>query len=211
MTIANSQTLIVNKALVLCGAATITNITDNSPNAIALNNVYELSLQSILSECKWNFCTIRNMPSVLASSSTTYPAFLMPGEVVVYALPSNVIRIWQTNPINARVREESGNLISDTVNLGIFYTYYDDNPNDYPSYFLDAFIDKLCSDIAYLIINNAQIAASFLKKYEGVSLPKAMSSNSQTGIQQMPRDGAWVNAKFYDSGNYDPSEGAVAI
>ena len=208
---ANSQTQIVNKALVLCGAATIVSINDNSPNAIALSNVYELSLQSILSECKWNFCTIRLKPSVLALGSPTYPAFLMPGEVVVYALPDNVIRIWQTNPMNAMIREESGNLISDTVNLGIFYTYYDDNPNDYPSYFLDAFIDKLASDIAYQIINSPQIAGAFVKKYEEVSLPKAISINSQTGVQQLPRDGAWTSSKYYDAGDYDPSMGAVAI
>ena len=206
----NSQTAILNKALVLVGAQTIANITDNSPNAIALNNVYELSLQSILSECKWNFCTTRLNPSVVASSSTTYPAFLNPGEIVVYQLPSNVIRIWGTSPSNAQIREESGQLISDTVNLGIFYTFYDDNPNDYPSYFLDAFIDKLCSDIAYLIINSAQIAEAFVKKYETVSLPKAISANSQTGVQQVPRDGYWVNAKFYNDGFYDPSMGAVA-
>ncbi len=208
---ANSQVQIINKALVLCGAATVVSINDGTPNAIALSNVYELSLQSILSECKWNFCTIRIKPSVLSSSSSTYPAFLMPGEINVYSLPSNVIRIWGTNPSNARIREESGNLISDTVNLGIFYTYYDDNPNDYPSYFLDAFIDKLASDIAYLIINSPQVATGIMKKYETVSLPKAISANSQTGIQQTPMDGAWTNAKYYDAGSFDPSQGAVAI
>lgn len=208
---ANSQTQIINKSLVLCGAATITSITDNSPNAIALSNVYELSLQSILSECKWNFCTVRFSPSVLASGSTGYPAFLYPGEVSVYALPGNVIRIWSTNPSNAVIREESGNLISNTVNLGITYTFYDDNPNDYPSYFLDAFIDKLASDIAYLVINSPQVATAMIKKYETVSLPKAISANSQTGVQQVPRDGAWTCAKYFDAGGYDPSEGAVAI
>lgn len=207
---ANTQLQIINKALVLCGAATVTSITDGSPNAVALGNVYELALQSILSECKWNFCTIRYMPPVVPVGAPNYPTFLMPGEVVVYQLPSNVIRIWMMNPSNARVREESGLLISDTVNLGMFYTFYDDNPNDYPSYFLDAFIDKLCSDISYVIINSASIASEFVKKYETFSLPKAMSRNSQTGVQQVPKDGHWVNAKFYNDGTYDPSIGAVA-
>src|SRR5579863_9157132 len=131
---ANSQTMILNKALVLCGAATVTSINDNSPNAIALNNVYELSLQSILSECKWNFCTTRATLSVAAIS----PAFYYPGENFTYAIPTNLIRIWATNPVVAQIREEGGQIISDTQNLQILYTYYDDNPNDYPSYFLDA-------------------------------------------------------------------------
>lgn len=207
---ANSQTQIINKALVLCGAATITNINDGTPNANALSNVYDISLQSILSECKWNFCTVRASLTQVATESPTYPAFLYPGESFVYALPTGVIRIWAVNPGNAMWREESGQLISDSANLQILYTFYDNNPGDYPSYFLDAFVDKLCSDIAYMIINSAQIAEAFVKKYEGVSLPRATSSNSQTGIQQCPRDGAWTNAKFYNDGWYDAPWGAVA-
>ena len=191
---ANSQTDILNKALVLVGAATVISINDGTPNAIALSNVYEMSLQSILSECKWNFCTTR----VLLTVAATAPAFLLPGETTVYDLPNDVIRIWSFNPQMATCREESGQLISDTQNLGMFYTFYDDNPGDYPSYFLDAFVDKLCSDIAFIIINSAQIAGAFVKKYEEVSLPKAISVNSQTGIQQQPTDFAWTDSKYYD-------------
>ena len=191
---ANSQTQILNKALVLCGATTITNINDGSPNSQALQNVYELSLQSILSECKWNFCTSRSTLSVSANP----PQFYYPGEVVTYDLPTNVIRIWMTSPATANIREESGQLISDTLNLGIMYTYYDDNPGDYPSYFLDAFIDKLCSDIAFIILNSARAAEAFVKKYETVSLPKAISANSQTGNQQANNDYAWTDAKYSD-------------
>lgn len=191
---ANSQTQIINKALVLCGATTITNINDGTPNAQALSNVYEMSLQSILSECKWNFCTSRSTLSVSANA----PQFYYPGEVVTYDLPVDVIRIWMTSPATANIREESGQLISDTLNLGIMYTYYDDNPGDYPSYFLDAFIDKLCSDIAFMIINSSTIASAFVKKYETVSLPKAISANSQTGNQQALNDYAWTDAKYSD-------------
>ena len=191
---ANSQTQIINKALVLCGATTIININDGTPNSLALQNVYEMSLQSILSECKWNFCTTRQLLSV----SATPPAYYYPGEVVTYNLPVGVIRIWMTNPAVANIREESGQLISDTLNLGIMYTFYDDNPGDYPSYFLDAFVDKLCSDIAFVIINSATIASAFVKKYETVSLPKAISANSQTGNQQALNDYAWTDAKYSD-------------
>lgn len=191
---ANSQTQIINKALVLVGAATVVSISDNSPNAIALSNVYELSLQSILAECKWNFCTTRSTLSVSAG----VPAYYNVGEAVVYDIPSNVIRIWAVNPPTAMWREEGGQIISDSENLGILYTFYDDTPSDYPSYFLDAFIDKLCSDIAYLIINSANVAEAFVKRYEGVTLPKAMSANSQTGIQQIPQDEGWTLAKFFN-------------
>lgn len=199
---ANSQTSIINKALTMVGAATITNINDGTPNAQTLSNVYEIALQSILSECKWNFCTSRSTLSLVYSvnntSGTSPVAFLYPGESYVYQLPELIIRIHDVNPTWANWREESGQIISDTANLGILYTYYDDNPNDYPSYFLDAFIDKLCADIAYNIVNSATLGESFLKKYQGISLTKAISANSQTGIQQNIEDTAWERSKYQD-------------
>ena len=109
------------------------------------------------------------------------------------------------------MREESGLIISDSANFGIQYVTYDEDPNDYPSYFLEAFIDKLCADIAYMIINSAKIAESYMQKYETVSLPKAMSANSQTGVQQSMNDNAWIQAKYQDgdSGDMNSSMGAV--
>ena len=191
---ANTQTSIINKALVLVGAATVVSIDDGTPNANALGNVYEIALQSILSECKWNFATQRSSLSLAVSDT----AFLYPNEKFVYDIPSNVIRIFDVSPMFTYWREENGQIISDTANLGILYVYYDDNPAHYPSYFLDAFIDKLCSDIAYVIINNATIAAAFSQKYETVSLSKAISANSQTGMQQNMLDNAWTDSKFHD-------------
>ena len=93
------------------------------------------------------------------------------------------------------------------MNFGIQYVYYDQNPNDYPSYFLEAFIDKLCADIGYMIINSPTVAESYMKKYETVSLPKAMSSNSQTGTQQNMRDNEWTLAKYRDGDVDDASVG----
>ena len=101
---ANSQTAILNKALTLVGGAPITNINDGTPNANVLSNVYEMSLQSILSECKWNFATKR----VNLTASATQPAWLNVNEVAVYTLPNDVIRIFSTNPPYAVWREENG-------------------------------------------------------------------------------------------------------
>jgi len=98
---ANSQTSIINKALVLVGAAPVVSINDGTANANVLSNVYEIALQSVLSECKWNFATKRANLSLIASGSTGYPNFLYMGEKFVYQLPSDVIRIFAVNPSNA--------------------------------------------------------------------------------------------------------------
>jgi hypothetical protein len=62
-----------------------------------------------------------------------------------------------------------------------------------------------------MVINSAAIAEAFVKKYETMSLPKALSSNSQTGYQQQMQDDAWTASKYQNGwGGYDPW-GAVAI
>jgi len=189
-----SKTSLVNKALTIVGATPITNITDDTNNARVVNRVYEISLKSILGECKWNFATLR---ALLVSSATTM-SWYHDDEDTVYVRPSTCIRIFGTNDDNAVWREEGDYIISDTIGLGIKYTYYLDDPSKYPSSFLEAFIDKLCSDIGYMIINNPTMAGAFLEKYNKVSLPKAMAENAQIGTHQYLKDDSWVNAKSED-------------
>jgi len=189
-----SKTEILNKALTLVGAAPVVNIDDDTNNARILSRVYETSLRSILSECKWNFATHRRMLTVSTDTMEWYDT----GETYIYAKPTDVIRIFGTNSPSAKWREEGDYIVSDTSGLGIRYVRYLDIPSKYPSYFTDALVDRLCSDIAYSIVNSATLGSSFLEKYESLSLPKAMSANSQVGTQQTITDDAWELAKYQD-------------
>lgn len=190
-----SKTDIINKSLTLVGAAPVISIDDDSNNARTLSRVYESALRYVLSECKWNFATKRaNLSSVVNTLD-----FDDVGESNVYQKPTDMIRIYSTNPPTALWREEGDYVISDSSGLGVRYVYYLDTPSKYPMYFIEAFIDKLASDIAYAIVNSATSAEKFIDKYEKISLPKAVSANSQTGIQQGMQDDAWELAKFQDT------------
>ena len=191
-----SKTSTVNKALTLCGASPITNITDDSNNARIVNRVYEISRKAVLSECRWTFATTR---ATLSLSASEMP-WEHDEEAYVYVRPATALRIFEVSDKHAVWREEGDFIISDTASLGIKYVYDHDDPSKYPAYFLEAFIDKLCSDISFMILNSASKAEAFLKKYSTVSLPKAMSANSQTGTHQQIIDDAWELAK-YSNGN----------
>ena len=182
-----SKTDICNKALTQLGAAPITNIDDNTNNANILSRVYEIALKSVLAECKWNFATKRRLLSV----STYDPEWDYDDEAYVYARPADIVRIFESNDEDATWREEGDYIISDTAGLGIAYVYYLDTPSKYPIFFVDALVDKLASDIAYMIINSATKAEQMIAKYEKVSLPKAIAQNSQIGKQQTLKDDAW--------------------
>jgi hypothetical protein len=189
-----SKVDIINKALTQVGAAPITSIDDDSNNARIINRVYETSLRSILSECKWNFATKR----ALLSSLTDEVDWYYTGETYVYQKPADMIKIYGTSYAPAVWREEGDYIIADTADLGILYVYYLDNPTKYSASFIDALVDRLCSDIAYMIVNSATLGEQYKKLYEAVSLPKAMSSNSQSGVQQTLQDDAWEMAKHQD-------------
>lgn len=191
-----SKTSLINKALTLCGASPITNITDDTNNARICNRVYEISVKAVLTECRWTFATTR---ATLSLSADTMPWYHS-GESYVYVRPSSCLRIFEVSDPDAVWREEGDYIVSDTSSLGIKYVYYHDDPSKYPAYFVEAFIDKLCSDISFMIINSATKAEAFLAKYTKVSLPKAMSANAQTGTHQEPNDNEWVLAKLGNNG-----------
>lgn len=190
-----SKTAIVNKALTECGAAPVTSIDDNTNNARIASRVYEIALKSILSECKWNFATTRNTLALSADSL----AWAKSDENYVYVRPATVLRIFETSDADATWIEEGDYIISDTADLGIKYVYYHDDPTKYPPSFIQAFIDRLCADICYMIVNSPQKAQEFMEKYLKITLPKAMSENAQIGKQQTPKDDAWDRSRYRDS------------
>jgi len=190
-----TKTELINKALTLIGATPITSIDDSTNNARVINRVYDSSLRSILSECCWNFATRRKL---LVTSSETLDWYDT-GLTIIYQKPSDCIRIFGTNDADATWKEEGDLIMSDTTGLGIKYVYYLDTTSKFPSSFSEALVDRLASDVAFMVLNNKTIAQAFLEKYEKVSLPKARSENAQVGTQQVVKDDAWENAKYNDS------------
>jgi hypothetical protein len=187
-----TKTVIINKALTLVGANPVVNIDDDTNNARILSRVYESSLRSILSECKWNFATKRALLTSVVVTLDWYDV----GETYVYQKPTDSIRIFETNVDGSIWREEGDYIISDTAALGVRYVYYLDTPSKYPASFVEAFVDKLCSDITYMIVNSSTLGEKYKGFYEKVSLPKATSENSMIGKQQTLKDDAWEMSKY---------------
>lgn len=197
-----SSLSICNHALILSGASSIGSLTESSANARALNGVYETARKGFLTECRWSFSTTR---STLSTNSTVglFP-WTFQEEAYVYSRPGTTgscLRVWDVSYINAIWREEGEYIISDTNGLGARWTFDNTDLSLWRPKAITAFIDKLCSDICYMIINSVPKAETFLKKYESVSLSQAMAENSQTGMQQEIVDDAWLNAKYGQGGN----------
>lgn len=187
-----SKTEICNKALTLVGANPIVSITDDTQNARILSRVYELSLKSILSEAPWVFALKR---SLLAESSDTLDWYDT-NENYVYVRPNEMIRAFRANDDDAIWREHGEYIVSDTDDLGLEYVYFLDVPSKYTTSFVEAFVDKLCSDIAFMVLNSKTVAENFLEKYEKVSLSKALAENAQVGTPIGMKDDYWERNKL---------------
>lgn len=192
---------IINYALVLCGATTVSAITDDTPNARALNTVYDFCRKNFQTDNKWTFSTTR---STLSTVSTSTFAYLHHDESYAYTKPTGVLRIWEVSDEQAIWREEGDYIISNVDSMGIKWSFDQTDHTKWPPYAVEAFCYKLASEIAFQVMNSATKAAELKKYYDEVKLPEAQAKNSQTGEQQQVRDDAWEASKYGSTGN-DPS------
>lgn len=184
---------IYNKSLTLCGASPVTSVSQDTQNARSLNAIIDEARQGFLTECLWTFSTTR---STLATISTSTLAWLHAEESAAYTRPAGALRVWYMSDIRAIWREQGEIIVADTPDLGALWTYDNTEYGTWRPKAITAFIDKLCSDICYMILNDETKAEKFLNKYQKISLPDAMAENSQTGFQQEILDDAWLASKF---------------
>jgi len=191
---ATSKTKIVNRSLMRVGARPVTNIeTDDTEEARIINNLYDIALENILSETLWTFAKKR---ALLTTTTDTVP-FNVDEERLnkVYQRPTDCIRIFHVNDTAADWYEEEDKIVSDTAGLGIVYTFRNENPATYKSYFVTALSDLLASEIAYALLNSTSKSQEMLEVYERISLPKAKAQNAQTGKARGLNDDYWLNSR----------------
>ena len=181
------KTTIINRALSLLGAEPIVNLTDNTPEAKIANRFYEESRKSILSECLWNFATKR----VVLNAIVGTPVWSLDQVNNIFQLPSDIIRIFGISAPGAIWRIEGEQLITNVNEIGILYVWDLKDTTKFSASFVDAFSDKLAADMGFSVLNSNTETKMLLEKYDGVSLPKAMAENSQTGTPPQIDDNLW--------------------
>lgn len=184
---------IVNRALTILGAEPINSLADTTLEANVANRVYDESRRSILSERLWTFATKRILLNQVVTPLDWYEDQMN----FLYQLPSDIIRIFGVNATWVRWRVEQDKLISDSDQVGIIYTFDLEDTGKFNSSFTDAFADKLAADMSFYVNNSKTATSQLLEKYEGVSLAKAESEDSQgQGTPKEINDELWSTARF---------------
>tara|TARA_A100001201_G_scaffold26739_1_gene29534 strand:- start:678 stop:1289 length:612 start_codon:yes stop_codon:yes gene_type:complete len=169
---------ICSKALVLVGANTISSFSANTTESIVANQLYESTLENMLTRSRWRFSAKQAQLSRNASAPTARWS-------AKYAVPTGALLI-HTVTVNDNViefdRYESDILCdassSDTVVAD--YTFQPSEAN-FPPYFKQALVFELASLFAGAIARNDSLSTLYNQRAVAqLAIARAQDSQAQT-------------------------------
>lgn len=123
-------------------------------------------------------------------------------DVFVYDKPTDLVKPIKKSVSNALVKVELNKIISDTEDLKIVYTYFNETPSQYFPKFTQALITRLASEICFTITNSLKKAQDLRTLYEEVDLPRAIAVDSTQGSPDEISQDEWLNARIVGSSGY---------
>lgn len=191
---AQSVTAICNRALQLVGSAQqITNLTDNSREARALNRAYDPCRRQELRSHPWNFAIKRAQ----LSNDTDAPAF---DQQYAFTLPSDCIRVLIPDDASCDWQVEGRKILS-TSALPLNLRYIADITD--PTVFDPGFCEVLAARIALAIVED-MTQSSAKQQALGVVyknfLAEARKVDALENRPQKANDSSWITSRYCGSG-----------
>jgi len=154
----------VNSALNLLGASTISALTDDTKNARLVNQRYEPVRNRVFRSHAWNCLHKR----VQLARNSTAPVVEYS---YAYALPSDCLRVLKihngtTDSIASALdyKLEGRNIVTDEGTVYLIYIALDTDPNNYDTYLQESVSHQLAADICYAVTNNATLANNYMAR-----------------------------------------------
>ena len=190
-----SETSIANVALRLVGGTRITSLTQGTPNANAVQDIYT-ELRDNLLAFPWNFATKR----VQLGESATAPTF---GYDNAFAHPSDWIYTISIHDNDAgygtldyRHEQVAGQnvIVTNVENVYMTYTYKETDPNLMPASFRVALSSALARDLA-ITIANSNVLEDQLSKRADRDLGRAKSIDAVGSFPEPRPRGSWADSR----------------
>lgn len=184
---AESETALANRALLLIGQNTITSLTDNSREARAANILYSQVRDSVLSAHAWNCATKR----VTLSALGTAPAWGFDSQ---FQLPADFIRLIRMEDMRDDFRIEGGKLLTSTGDGKIRYVYRLEDVSQMDDALKDAIAYRLAAELAATLKGSINDHRLMMQEYESV-LGSARLRDSQQAPTERMESSTWVDAR----------------
>jgi len=166
---------ICNQALVLVGANTITSFSQNTTESIVANQLYETTLEDLLTKCRWRFAS----KQVQLSKNSTNPDARYESS---YALPSDALILHTVTVSDDVINYDryGQNIFTNTTTSDTVIADYTFQPSEsiFPPYFAKVLVFELASLFAGAIARNDQLANLYAQR-SVAQLQQAKSIDSQ--------------------------------
>lgn len=171
---ATSKTDICNLALIDLGAKTVSSIDDDdTAEANACSEIWDLLLDDVLGEHKWDFAKKWDALSALSEYDFVDEAW-----DYAYQLPADFIRVSMVE--DDVDYEQRGNvLLSNTESLNMEYIFRETDTTKYPSHFIAALVARLKIPLSVKIAKRSTRNIDFEARYRQVALPVAKKLDAQ--------------------------------
>ena len=175
---ADSKFDICNKAMVLVGANTISSFTQNTTESKVASQLYEATLENLITRCRWRFASKQSQ----LSKNTTNPDARYESS---YALPNDALVIHTVTVADDVIKYDryGQNLFTDTTSSDIVIADYTFQPSesDFPPYFKQTLVFELASLFAGAIARNDQLSELYHKRaIAQLAIAKGIDAQAQT-------------------------------
>ena len=175
---ADSKFDICNKAMVLVGANTISSFTQNTTESKVASQLYEATLENLITRCRWRFASKQSQ----LSKNTTNPDARYESS---YALPNDALVIHTVTVGDDVIKYDryGQNLFTDTTSSDIVIADYTFQPSesDFPPYFKQTLVFELASLFAGAIARNDQLSELYHKRgIAQLAIAKGLDAQAQT-------------------------------
>jgi hypothetical protein len=182
-----TQVSICNLALIRCGAARISSISQDTKTAVALNAIWDMSRDIVMAAHPWNFAIKRD---TLAPTATT-PEY---GYDYEYDLPSDCLRLLREEDSDVEYVVEDSKILSDESELIVSYIYRNENENSWSPGFANALAWYLVVQIGFTLTQQTKLVESAEKAYK-LALAEARYVDASEGTPEPFETIDWVRSR----------------
>lgn len=190
---ATSDVAICNMALQKLGAARITSLSEDSPNARECNACYAAMRDLELRKHRWSFATRREALAADASA----PAF---GPAYSYTLPSDFLRLLEPDPAEnyntLDWRIEGRKIVTDAAApLNVRLIYRVEDPNEFDAAFAEALACRIALQTCEKITQSNTKMEAIRMQYKD-AITEARRANAIETISAEPPVDTWDSARL---------------
>lgn len=192
-----SKTDICNRALIKIGKSTIRDLdTDESPQGTLCKAVYDAMLLEVLRQAEWNFAITRQ---TLNRDGSGDPLFDWSYRYILPTIPQVVKIISVKDDVEFRI--EGNFLVTNAAEIQLKYIGKIADPNLYDALFIEAFVLRIASEIAFALTSQTGLVDKLTQAYL-FALANAKNYNSQDTNELPIQESSWTDSRIRGLSNF---------